>query len=746
MTVIVDNPVTSDLVASLESFVVWRQQHLTGDEKGEAQVFLDRLFRALGHGGIHEAGATLEARIKKRDQGGTAFADLMWKPRVLIEMKKTGADLRRHFRQAFDYWVQAVPDRPRYVVLCNFDELWIYDFDAQLDEPVDRVPLDELPRRWEAIGFLLPREVRPVFQNDLVAVTREAAAQVARVLNSMIKRGVERHQAQRFVLQCVMAMFAEDVRLLPGHFFTQALADAQTGADAYDTLGSLFTAMNTSGATPGGKYRGTPHFNGGLFAETTGVELTTEELQLLRDAAGTNWAAVRPEVFGTIFEGSMGEDERHATGAHYTSQADIAMIVRPVITEPWRDRIDAATSISEMEKLLSDMAQYRVLDPACGSGNFLYVAYREMRRLEHEAVQKMLSLRRGRPESSFVTFSRVQPDHFLGLDINEFAVEIAKVTLHLAKKLAADELGDEDDTAVLPLDNLDKTIVASDALFNPWPRADAIIGNPPFLGRRKMIEDLGAAYCARLAEAHPDVGGVSDFVTYWFPLAHDHLPEGGRAGLVGTKSIKQGNSRQVSLDYIVDNEGAILEAVSHMPWSGEAAVTVSIVNWQKGGSPPAKRVLWLDNGSTRLELEHITTALSPSIDVRHARRVARPNESKVVYQGQTLGITDAFKISTVAAGSLVRQEPAARAVLHPVLGGDELLKQLSVSDWVIDIPEVEAGLVYTRYPRAMKLLESTALTVREQAAAKQQAANAQVLAENPNARLNRHHENFLKRW
>src|SRR4051794_27395033 len=141
-------------------------------------------------------------RLKKNDAKGTAFADLMWKPRCLIEMKKAGTDLSRHYRQAFDYWVQAVSHRPRDVVLCNFDEFWIYDFDLQLDAPMDRVPTSELSSRWEALSFLLPEERRPLFGNDLIEVTREAAADVATIFSMLTQRGCERETAQRFVLQC----------------------------------------------------------------------------------------------------------------------------------------------------------------------------------------------------------------------------------------------------------------------------------------------------------------------------------------------------------------------------------------------------------------------------------------------------------------------------------------------------------------------------------------------------------------
>ena len=119
-----ENPPLVARREQLEEFVRYRRENLRGDEKGEAQVFLDRLFKALGHDGVFEAGATLEQRVTGRDRSGTAFADLVWKPRVLIEMKKGGEDLTRHYRQAFEYWIDLVPDRPHYVVLCNFDEFW----------------------------------------------------------------------------------------------------------------------------------------------------------------------------------------------------------------------------------------------------------------------------------------------------------------------------------------------------------------------------------------------------------------------------------------------------------------------------------------------------------------------------------------------------------------------------------------------------------------------------------------------
>lgn len=169
----------------LEEFVKWANQHITGDEKSQAQVFLDRLFQGFGHKGLMEAGATLEERIKKEDSKGTAFADLVWKPYVLVEMKKRGEDLSKHYRQAFDYWVRLVPGRPQYVVLCNFDEFWVYDFNSQMDSPVDRVRIEDLPTRFGPLGFLFPTPERPVFGDDHEEVTRDAADKLATCFNKL---------------------------------------------------------------------------------------------------------------------------------------------------------------------------------------------------------------------------------------------------------------------------------------------------------------------------------------------------------------------------------------------------------------------------------------------------------------------------------------------------------------------------------------------------------------------------------
>lgn len=602
----------------LSDFVAYSSK-LKGDEKGEAQVFIDRLFRAFSRVGYKEAGAELETRVRN-DAGGTSFADCVWRPHVLIEMKKRGEDLSRHLTQAFNYWARLVPNRPRYVVLCNFDEFRVYDFDKDIIEPQDTLTLAELPERYGPLNFFWPTNENPVFRVDREKVTREAADLLAAVYRQIHKRrDVGQPKAQRFVLQCLICLFSEDIGLLPKHFFTQLLDECIDPPKAFDLLDGLFRAMNTRGGARGGRFKEVEYFNGGIFSESAAVELDPRhEIALLKSAATYNWAHISPDIFGTIFQHSMDEKERHAFGAHYTSQADIMKIVGPTIVQPFAAAIERADSLKTLTSLRDRLTTLRVLDPACGSGNFLYIAYREMRRLEAAIILKQSQLSR-REATGQAAFAAVSPRQFFGMDILPFAVELAKVTLSIAPKLSSDELHTAERT--LPLDNLDNNIRQMDALIafssspassggaavpaastastssppirTPWPPADIVIGNPPFLGAKRLKPEHGSDYVNAVRKLYPEVPGMADYCVYWFRRAHDHLkpctpedPFTGRAGLVGTQNIRNNQSRVGGLDHIVKS-GVIVEAVENQPWSGEANVHVSIANWVKLPSSPS---------------------------------------------------------------------------------------------------------------------------------------------------------------
>ncbi|HEX9952275.1 MAG TPA: DNA methyltransferase [Rubricoccaceae bacterium] len=664
---------------------------LKGDEKGEAQVFVDRLFQAFGHGGVTEAGATLEERVKRKGKA-TGFADLHWEGRVLIEMKKRGERLSKHYDQAREYWFELAP-RPPFVILSNFDEFWIYNFELQHD-PVDKVRLDDLVERRAAFNFLLRKPTNPEFTNDRVAVTRRVAETLAALYTTLLARRADEDAARTFMLRSVVAMFAEDTGLLPKRRFLDLLEAAETdGTDAGDAIAGLFRQMATPTPAASGPYAGVRYFNGGLFRDVEPFSLLKGEAFQLAEAARRGWNAVQPEVLGTLFQSIMDPAKRHASGAHFTHEADIQKIVQPTIVRPWRERIAAARTLTDLVGLRDALLQFRVLDPACGSGNFLYVAFRELKRLEIEILARIageFSVRERQRRGVNMT-SRVNVRQLYGLDNSPFGVELARVTLTIAKELAQREALDTADadeadltgllfSDTLPLDDLAGNIREADALFTDWPAADAVIGNPPFQSKNKMQTEFGPAYVRQLREAYPALSGRADYCVYWIRKTHDHLAPGGRAGLVGTNTIRQNESREGGLDYVVQNGGTITEAVSTQPWTGEAAVHVSIVNWVKGEAPGMKR-LYEQKGNkpsaptTVHEVEHINPALSPDTDVTGARALAINAQSGACYQGQTHGHAG-FLLPPDDARRMIEKRAANADVVHPFMTGDDLLSEV----------------------------------------------------------------------
>jgi SAM-dependent methyltransferase len=693
----------ADLPSSLQDFVTYVQTHLTGDEKGESADFLDRLFRALGHDGIKEAGATRETRLaKKGGAKGKNFADLLWPERVLIEMKSRGKKLERQYDQIFDYWTHIVPHRPPFVILCNFDEFWIYDFNQQLFDPVEKFTLAELPSRAEALAFLLPKPRKPLFNNNRVEVTREAAADLAQLFRALVARGEDRTRAQRFVLQLLVTLVSEDMDLLPRQILARLIAECRDKRESsYDLIGGLFRQMNTETPARGGRFTEVPYFNGGLFSVVDPIELQPAELDLLAKASDRKWDMVKPEIFGTLFQASMddgaesGRDERHAFGAHFTSEFDIRKVVGPTIVRPWREKMEAAwDKVGALKEVLRDLRLFRVLDSACGSGNFLYVAYRELKRLEREILVRLSEISKGEPLESAVSIHQ-----FFGIDIQPFAVELAKVTLMLAKEQEireAEKLRDSEGLLVLenplPLDNLNNNIICADALFTEWPKAHAIVGNPPYLGSRYIAQELGYDYARRLHERFPDVPKMADFCTHWFRLAHDALPENGRAGLVGTNTIRQNEGREASLDYVVNNGGTITDAVSTQVWSGDAAVHVSIVNWVKGDEAGEKKLTTQqgDKVSDPWKIEKIP-AISPSLstnfDVSSAMPLTANREPKRVYQGQN-PVNEGFFLTPAEASQILSAHPKHKDVIFPYIIGRDILVDYQPTRWIIDFAQL----------------------------------------------------------
>lgn len=677
-----------------------------GTERSEAQTFLTQLFSCYGTD--REERATFE----EPQRGG--FIDLLW-PRVcLFEMKRPSeaGRLAQHREQALGYWASCADAErnvpaPTYVVICAFRRLEIWQPGAYPDAPVAELDLVELPDRYETLLFLAGRE--PVFAGGHEQLTRAAVSRVVDAYQLLRERQAAAADVLRdFILQSVWCMFAEDLGQLEAKLFTRLLdrllEDRQRSS--IEDLGQLFEYLNSeTGGPEHGLYAGVRYANGGLFREPARVHLEESELEALRAACESDWTQVQPSIFGSLMEGGLGHDMQWALGAHYTHEADILKVINPTIVRPWQERIENISTHAQAVQAQNDLMDFVVLDPACGSGNFLYVAYQELRRLEQRLKEREAELRRAagmrNPDqgalSLFFPLSNIQ-----GIELNGFAVSVAKVTLWMGHKLTVDRLGL--DEATLPLADL-SAIRQGDALRMTWPRADAIVGNPPFHGDRNLRGLFGDDYVEWLRDEFDT--GVRDYCVYWFRKAHDHLEGGSRAGLVGTNSISQNRGRDASLNYLVEHGGIITEAVSSQDWPGEANVDVSIVNWVK--RPTERPTPLILDGE---QVAGIDTALRPST-VPIADVDPLPANRGIAFQGFLPGAP--YDLTLERGDELLSLADADYSqVVRPYLDGRDITRRPTQqpSRYVVDFAQMPLEEAMA-FPAALEVVRAQAKEPRE---------------------------------
>lgn len=677
-----------------------------GSERAEAQTFLNELLECYGTS-RREAGVRFEETTRS---GG--FMDMIWPRTCIIEMKRPSeaGRLDAHREQALSYWRESgTPETPapRYVVLCAFHRFEVWEPGAVYGAPRATFDLADLPEHMDSLLFLAARE--PYFAATQATVTREAVSLITSLYQAARERRAADIETLRgFVLQVVWSLFAEDIGMLPSHLFTRLIDGLREdpSRSAADDLGQLFRYLAEPGPRPEhGRYAGAPYANGGLFADPHAVHLERGELELLRMACDFDWTRVEPAIFGSLLQGALGRERQWSLGAHYTAEVDILKVILPTVVDPWRKRIDACRTLADVEQAQRDLMDYVVLDPACGSGNFLYVAYRELRRIEAALRRRAEDMRRSaglRRQEAMAFYFPIE--NIRGIELDGFAVALARLSLWMGQKLAVDELDLSE--RVLPLPDL-SGIRQADALRVEWPRADAIVGNPPYHGSQNIRSELGDEYAEWLKD---EFGiGLKDYAVYWFRKAHAGLEAGGRAGYVATNSITQNRSRGPSLEWIVGDGGVITSAVSTQDWSGEAAVDVSIVNWVKNPSEPVSGPM-LDG----VEVDEITPALrSAALDVSRAGRLS--TSRGLAFQGP-MPVGAGFLLQPEEAESLLKRDDARyRTVVRPYLIGDDIAATpgQAPSRYVIDFavrPLEEAN----GWPAALAILRERVKPEREQ--------------------------------
>ena len=580
----------------------WRASTLT-ERSASQQHFLD-LCELLGEPKPADVDPTGETycfeRGARKDSGKDGWADVWKRHHFAWEYKGKHKNLDAAFDQLRQYSLALenpplliVCDMLRFRIRTNWTNSVSRTYEFGLDDLADAATRDKL--KW---AFSDPERLRPGETRQ--ALTEKAARSFATVAQVLRERGHDPHAVAHFVNRLVFCMFADDVGLLPNQMFTRMLERARGApADFAELAGELFREMAS-----GGRFglETVEWFNGGLFDDDTALPLEKSDINTVLAAARLDWSEVDPSILGTLFERGLDPSKRAQLGAHYTDRDKIMLIVEPVVNRPWlaewaaeKAEIAAELKRADAAKLpatrtrrrnqaeqryrtfLDRLRAFTVLDPACGSGNFLYLALQALKDLEHrvQLEAEAFDFQRAFPE--------IGPANVKGIEINPYAAELARVSVWIGEIqwMRRNGFSEARDPILKPLDTIEcrDAILTSDNTEPDWPEADVVIGNPPFLGNRRMRRELGDAVADALPAAYADwVGGRPDLVCYWFAKAGRLVAEGRlqRVGLVATNSIRDGTNRFV-LDRILE-QGAIFEAWSDEPWVVDgAAVRVSLI-------------------------------------------------------------------------------------------------------------------------------------------------------------------------
>ena len=699
----------------------WREN--ARRERASSQSHFIDLCRLLGVPTPNEADPagesyTFEAGAERLSTGRRGWADVWKRGYFGWEYKGAHADLRAAYRQLIDYREDLAS--PPALVVSDMDRIEVHTNFTGTRPVVHEVTLDDLAeggdRTAEALRILRavmldPSALRP--EQTPAEITQIAAARFAEIAQSMHERGHEPEVVAHHLNRVVFCLFAEDALLLPERVLTEMIESRRGDPEAFDRgVADLFLRMSDRDAD---RFYGNVRvdwFNGGLFDDAEVIPCTRDELRAMHDAALLDWSRVEPAILGTLFERGLDPDKRGQLGAHYTDHEKILMVVEPVVLDPLRRefaamqaRVEELAGGQEPSPLTLDgrrrerlpawerdaeaawrafvdrLRAVRVLDPACGSGNFLYVTLRLLKDLEQEAIRWGAERLRIPGE-----FPQVGPHNVLGIEKNAYARELAGVSIWIGhiQWMLDHGYGAPSDPVLQPLDNVElrDAILACDAEGAPipsvWPEAEFVVGNPPFLGRKLMRSSLGDDYVDRLDRAYGRViRGLTDYVCYWHEVARRQIIDGtaARVGLLATNSIRDGAGRR-TLERI-RGSGDIFMAWSDESWIVEdAAVRVSIIAQDDGSE--AQRTL------DGMPVNAINSDLTSGPDFTNVERL--PENRGVSFIGDQKN--GSFDISRETAREMLKQptninERPNSDVIFPWVNGRDIARR-PLDAFVID--------------------------------------------------------------
>ncbi|MBS0216873.1 MAG: class I SAM-dependent DNA methyltransferase [Proteobacteria bacterium] len=689
---------------------------LETSERAEAQSFWNEFFNVFGVN--RRRVAVFEQKAQRFSGSKHGRIDVFWPGVMLAEHKSTGVDLDAAYQQATDYFAGIVDaELPRYVLVSDFQRFRLHDLDGDA-APVE-FALTDLHREIGRFGFISGYQTRTYKEEDPVNV--QAAERMGKLHDALKAAGYDGHALELLLVRLLFCLFADDTGIFPRQAFHELISQRTSvdGADLGLWIGRAFQVLNT----PPEKRQSTldeqlvelPYVNGRLFEEILPLaDFNAAMRGQLLEASVLDWSRISPAIFGSMFQSVMDAKARRNLGAHYTSEKNILKLMGPLFLDELKAELDkAGNDEKKLAQLHRKLATLKFLDPACGCGNFLVIAYRELRLLELEVLKRQFAMQRS-VLVHVTDHALLDVDQFYGIEVEEFPAQIAQVAMwlmdHQMNLRVAEQFGEN--LIRLPLKK-SATIVHGNALRMDWndvvPASglDYILGNPPFIGSKMMT---AAQRADLLSVAGPLKGaGVLDFVSAWYLKAARYIGDCPiRAGFVSTNSITQGEQVSVLWGEVLRLGFGIFFAHRTFQWSNEAkgvaAVHCVIVGFAKVNIQP-KRLF--DYQNIRGE-PHEVIAGNINPYLVDAPDELLPNRAKPICPVPEIGIGNKpidggyFLLTPDERADLVRREPNAAKFIKRWCGATEFLNSIErYCLWLADASPAELRSM----PAVMELVD-----------------------------------------
>jgi hypothetical protein len=665
----------------------WKDAHY---EKGETQTFYDEFFAIFGV--LRRQVASFEEPVKKLgDKQG--FIDLFWKGVLLVEQKSAGRNLVKAKQQAFDYFPNLKPcELPRYILLSDFQSFELYDLDE--GEEV-KFALNELPQHVEAFGFILG--IQKVSFKDQDPVNIEASELMGKLHDALKASGYAGHQLERFLVRLLFCLFADDTGIFEPRGILLELLSNRTREDGSDTglwLHMLFQVLNqpheVRPKTLDADLARFPYVNGQLFAEQLETPAFDSSMrQLLIEVCEFNWDAISPAIFGSLFQSVMDKAQRRAQGAHYTTEKNILKVIQPLFLDTLRQEFEVIKARRDnkrqimLEAFHEKLSNLRFFDPACGCGNFLIIAYRELRALEIEVLKELKPAEFYSMDVSYL--SRLDVDQFYGIELDEFPARIAEVALwmmdHIMNTRLSLAFGQM--FARIPLKK-SPHIYNGDALEMDWAevlpseQCSYVFGNPPFIGAKFQSPEQ-REQVRRIAQLGGS-GGTLDYVTAWFLKAGEYVQHSPAAiAFVATNSITQGEQVAQLWPLLFEKYGLeIIFAHRTFAWGsdarGKAHVHVVIIGLNRRERMPthARLFSYPDIKGEPAYLFDGSQMKNPHLVVREANMPLDSRLPKLIIGSKPID-GGHYIFSGEEKTAFLQAEPEAAPLFRPFVGSREFL-------------------------------------------------------------------------